>query len=73
MVSSTLALLFFCISDFQIVSRAAAPDGRCPVECRGYFVYWIWIWIWIGQNILHSTRNCPSGAAALKGQLASWN
>ena len=37
MVSSTLALLFFP-SDIPIVSRAAAPEGQCPVEYRGYFV-----------------------------------
>ena len=34
----TLALLFF-FSDFHSVSRAAVPDGQCPVECRGYFVH----------------------------------
>ena len=30
------AFLFF--SDYPIVSRAAAPEGQCPVEYRGYFV-----------------------------------
>ena len=30
------AFLFF--PDFPIVSRAAAPEGQCPVEYRGYFV-----------------------------------
>ena len=35
MVSSTLALLLF--PDFQILSRAAAPEGQFSVEYRGYF------------------------------------
>ena len=30
------AFLFF--PDFQIVSRAAVPEGQFPVEGRGYFV-----------------------------------
>ena len=30
------AFLFF--PDFPIVSRAAAPEGQCPVKYRGYFV-----------------------------------
>ena len=38
MVSSTLALLIFFFPDSQIVSRAAVPEGQCPVECSGYFV-----------------------------------
>ena len=29
---------FSFFPDFQIVSMAAVPEGRCPVECRGYFV-----------------------------------
>ena len=28
----------FFFSDFPIVSRAAVPEGQCPVEYRGYFV-----------------------------------
>ena len=36
MVSGTHALLFLFVSEFVIVSRAAALKGRCPVECRGY-------------------------------------
>ena len=44
MVIGTLALLFcfFVIYSFpmeRLVSRAAAPEGRCPIECRGYFVH----------------------------------
>lgn len=31
------AFLFF-FPDFHIVSRAAVPEERCPVECRVYFV-----------------------------------
>ena len=23
----------------MVVSRAAAPEGRCPIKCRGYFVH----------------------------------
>ena len=38
MVSRTLALLFFFSPDFPIVSRAAAPEGQCPLEYRAYFV-----------------------------------
>ena len=30
--------LFF-LPDFPIVSRAAATEGQCPVEYRGYFVH----------------------------------
>ena len=33
---------FFVIYSFLmqcLVSRAAAPEGRCPIEGRGYFVH----------------------------------
>ena len=29
---------FFFPQYFQIVSRAAVPEGQCFVECKGYFV-----------------------------------
>ena len=41
MVISTLALLSLVYSFLMqwLVSRAAAPEGQCPIECRGYFVH----------------------------------
>ena len=48
MVSSTLALLFFFLPDFPILSRAAAAEGQCPVEYRGYFVRRLIVAWWPG-------------------------
>ena len=42
MVSGTHALLFLFVSEFLIVSRAATPKERCPVECRGYLSVRCW-------------------------------
>ena len=41
---------------FQIVSRAAAPKGHCPVECRGYFLHTSLHYI---HQPVHSSA-CPS-------------
>ena len=64
MVIGTLALLFwfFVIYSFleRLVSRAAAPEGRCSIQCRGYLVH-------LSVHPLHSIGYRPSGAAAQKG------
>ena len=64
--SSTLALLFFLFSDYLIVSRAAAPEGRCPVEYRGYFVR-----PYVHPSVCPSVRTLPCFQGVGMGALAS--
>ena len=66
--------------DFQIICRAAVPEGQCPVEYRGYIVHPSIRskrpWPGGGGMDVHtdetlpapSTGHCPSGTAAQKGR-----
>ena len=66
-------LSFLFSPDFQIVRRAAIPEGR-PVECRGYFVHPSAVRprrLWPGRHgfeaLVSAWRPGGSGLGALAG------